>query len=119
MPSAASPPPSRPPGSGLDGAAGATIVDEDASLQRLVTLLRNAEEPLTIAEIGDAGISQPAVSVYELELAGYEVDRVRRPRRDGAPVPAFRLSREPPRTEDEEDAHPPRRSLARLRHRTA
>jgi biotin operon repressor len=41
--------------------------------------LRDAgDRPVSLAELRERGIANPAAVIYELELAGYEIDRVHR-----------------------------------------
>jgi hypothetical protein len=50
-----------------------------ADRARLLHLLRGDEsEPLTIADLLDRGVQMPGQAIYELELAGYPVERVYR-----------------------------------------
>lgn len=45
---------------------------------RLLDLLASAEsDPLTITELRDRGVHNPGHAIYELELDGYQVERVR------------------------------------------
>lgn len=62
---------------GLDGGAG---VDRS----RLLRLLGNRDHPLTIGELRELGVERPGEAIYELELEGYPVERVRRHRSSGA-----------------------------------
>ena len=49
----------------------------DRDLARLLALLEaNTTGGVTIAALREAGIDAPAQAVYELQLAGYEVERV-------------------------------------------
>ena len=42
-------------------------------------VLRDAgERPVSLVELRERGIANPAAVLYELELAGYEIDRVHR-----------------------------------------
>ena len=65
-----------------------------AELTRVLALLEGAEEQaLTIAELRAHGIGTPGQSIYELQLAGYPIQRVHHHRRaSGCPVLAYRLS---------------------------
>ena len=45
----------------------------------VIRVLRDAgERPVSLAELRERGIGNPAAVIYELELAGYEIDRVHR-----------------------------------------
>ena len=48
----------------------------DRSAERLLDLLTYSGWPLTIDELREHGVSPPAQAIYELQLAGYEIDRV-------------------------------------------
>ena len=64
-----------------------------AELTRVLALLESAEEhALTISELRAHGIGTPGQSVYELQLAGYPIERVHRRRgASGCTVLAYRL----------------------------
>jgi biotin operon repressor len=57
-------------------------VPPDLAHQRqeaLLRVLRDAgDRPVSLAELRERGIANPAAVIYELELAGYEIDRVHR-----------------------------------------
>ena len=60
---------------------------------RLLTLLgADGVGGRTIGELRERGIQAPAQAIYELQLAGYEIDRVSVPRSDGRPSVCYRLS---------------------------
>jgi hypothetical protein len=65
-----------------------------AELTRVLALLESAEEhALTIAELQAHGIVTPGQSVYELQLAGYPIERVHHRRgASGGTVLAYRLN---------------------------
>jgi biotin operon repressor len=45
----------------------------------VIRALRDAgDRPLSLPELRERGIANPAAVIYELELAGYEIDRVHR-----------------------------------------
>jgi hypothetical protein len=45
----------------------------------VLRVLRDAgERPVSLAELRERGIGNPGAVIYELELAGYEIDRVHR-----------------------------------------
>ena len=45
----------------------------------MLRVLRDAgERPVSLAELRERGIGNPGAVIYELELAGYEIDRVHR-----------------------------------------
>lgn len=45
----------------------------------VLRLLRDAgDRPVPLAELRERGIGNPGAVIYELELAGYEIDRVHR-----------------------------------------
>jgi len=45
----------------------------------VIRALRDAgDRPVSLAELRERGIANPAAVIYELELAGYEIDRVHR-----------------------------------------
>jgi biotin operon repressor len=45
----------------------------------VVRALRDAgDRPVSLPELRERGIANPAAVIYELELAGYEIDRVHR-----------------------------------------
>ena len=77
----------------------------------LVAMLpATGERPVGMGQLVGAGITSPAQRIYELELAGYRIERVRVADPDGKrPVMGYRLADRP--------APPPRRRswLARLR----
>ena len=64
-----------------------------AELTRVLALLERAEEhAMTISELRAHGIATPGQSVYELQLAGYPIQRVRHRRgASGCTVVAYRL----------------------------
>ena len=64
-----------------------------AELTRVLSLLESAEEhAMTISELRAHGIATPGQSVYELQLAGYPIQRVRHRRgASGCTVVAYRL----------------------------
>lgn len=49
---------------------------KDRSAEHLLDLLTRSGWPLTIEELREHGVSPPAQAIYELQLAGYEIDRV-------------------------------------------
>ena len=45
----------------------------------MLRVLRDAgDRPVSLAELRERGIGNPAAVIYELELAGWEIDRVHR-----------------------------------------
>jgi biotin operon repressor len=45
----------------------------------LLKALRDAgDRPVSLPELRERGIANPAAMIYELEIAGYEIDRVHR-----------------------------------------
>ena len=45
----------------------------------MLRALRDAgDRPVSLPELRERGIANPAAVIYELELAGYEIDRVHR-----------------------------------------
>ena len=45
----------------------------------MLRVLREAgDRPMSLPELRERGIANPAAVIYELELAGYEIDRVHR-----------------------------------------
>jgi biotin operon repressor len=45
----------------------------------VIRALRDAgDRPVSLPELRERGIANPAAVIYELELAGYEIDRVHR-----------------------------------------
>ncbi len=47
--------------------------------ETLLKALRDAgDRPLSLPELHERGIANPAAMIYELEIAGYEIDRVHR-----------------------------------------
>jgi biotin operon repressor len=45
----------------------------------VLRVLRDAgDRPVSLPELRERGIANPAAVIYELELAGYEIDRVHR-----------------------------------------
>ena len=45
----------------------------------MLRALRDAgDRPVSLAELRERGIANPGAVIYELELAGYEIDRVHR-----------------------------------------
>jgi hypothetical protein len=64
----------------------------DRHLTRLLRLLETDQDGgLTIAALRERGIETPAMSVYELQLAGYEIERVPCEHRNGRTTLAYRL----------------------------
>jgi biotin operon repressor len=57
-------------------------VPQDLAQRRqdaVLRVLRDAgDRPVSLAELRERGIANPAAVIYELELAGYEIDRVHR-----------------------------------------
>ncbi len=71
----------------------ADAVARDDQQERLVrVLVRRAGEPVTYAELRDAGIELPASLVSEIELAGAEIDRCYTIGPGGRPLAAVRLA---------------------------
>ena len=59
---------------------------------RVLTLLEaNQTGGLTIAALRERGVKAPAQAVYELQLAGYEIDRVTFENPDGHATLGYRL----------------------------
>jgi len=47
--------------------------------EHLLRVLHDAgDRPVSLVELRERGIANPAAVIYELELAGYEIDRVHR-----------------------------------------
>jgi biotin operon repressor len=47
--------------------------------ESLLKALRDAgDRPVSLPELRERGIANPAAMIYELEIAGYEIDRVHR-----------------------------------------
>ncbi|HEX2105219.1 MAG TPA: helix-turn-helix domain-containing protein [Solirubrobacteraceae bacterium] len=47
--------------------------------ETLLKALRDAgDRPVSLRELRERGIANPAAMIYELEIAGYEIDRVHR-----------------------------------------
>ena len=68
----------------------------DRDVMRLLGLLEtNQGGALTIAALRERGIETPAMSVYELQLAGYEIERVHCERPDGYTTLGYRLRAAP------------------------
>jgi biotin operon repressor len=57
-------------------------VPHDLARRRQDTVLRAlrdaGDRPVSLVELRERGIANPAAVIYELELAGYEIDRVHR-----------------------------------------
>jgi biotin operon repressor len=57
-------------------------VSRDLAQQRQETILRAlrdaGDRPVSLVELRERGIANPAAMIYELEIAGYEIDRVHR-----------------------------------------
>jgi biotin operon repressor len=57
-------------------------VPQDLARRRQDVMLRVLREagdrPVSLPELRERGIANPAAVIYELELAGYEIDRVHR-----------------------------------------
>lgn len=67
----------------------------DRDVARLVALLgSDPSRAMTIAELREHGIGAPAQAIYELQLAGWQVDRVPVTQGDGAGASGYRLSSE-------------------------
>jgi len=74
----------------------------DRDLTRVLALLEaNRTRGLTIAALRERGIKTPAISVYELQLAGYEIERVPCERPDGRTTLGHRLRAAPVPTIDQ------------------
>ena len=74
----------------------------DRDLTRVLSLLEaNRGAALTIAALRERGIETPAMSVYELQLAGYEIERVLCERPDGFTMLGYRLRAAPVPTIDQ------------------
>jgi hypothetical protein len=64
----------------------------DRDLARLLALLEaDPAGALTIADLRERGLKAPAQAVYELQLAGYEIDRVHFQDPDGRRTPGYCL----------------------------
>ena len=64
----------------------------DRDQSRVLRLLEaNQDGGLTVAVLRERGIEAPALTVYELQLAGYEIDRVPCQRSDGLATLGYRL----------------------------
>ena len=73
---------------------GAAALPTDPNLARLLMLLGRANgTPFTISALRDSGIVTPGQAIYELQLAGYTIDRVPIHRADGHTGFAYRLYR--------------------------
>jgi biotin operon repressor len=57
-------------------------VSPNLAQQRQETILRAlrdaGDRPVSLVELRERGIANPAAMIYELEIAGYEIDRVHR-----------------------------------------
>jgi hypothetical protein len=74
----------------------------DRDLTRVLGLLEaNRAGGLTIAALRERGIETPAMSVYELQLAGYEIERVPCERPDGRTTLGYRLRATPAPASDQ------------------
>ena len=73
----------------------------DRDLSRVLSLLEGGQDgALTIAALRERGIGAPALTLYELQLAGYEIERVPYKNADGHTSPSYRLCAAPaPATE--------------------
>jgi hypothetical protein len=49
----------------------------DQRLRRALELLSESDRPMTFADLRAAGVENPAVTVYDLELAGEPIEHVR------------------------------------------
>ena len=60
----------------------ASVTTRDLARRRqdiVIRVLRDAgDRPVSLPELRERGIANPAAVIYELELAGYEIDRVHR-----------------------------------------
>ena len=64
----------------------------DRELARALALLQGDRAgPVTIAALRERGVKAPAQAVYELQLAGYEIDRVPCRCSDGHTTQGYRL----------------------------
>jgi hypothetical protein len=58
------------------------VTARDAAARRHDTVLRAlrdaGDRPVGLAELRERGIANPGALIYELELAGYQIDRVHR-----------------------------------------
>ena len=74
----------------------------DRDLTRVLGLLEaNRTRGLTIAALRERGIETPAIRVYELQVAGYEIERVPCERPDGHTTLGYRLRAAPVPTIDQ------------------
>jgi hypothetical protein len=68
----------------------------DRDPTRVLRLLEaNQGGALTIAALRERGVDTPAMSVYELQLAGHEIERVACERPDGRATLGYRLRAAP------------------------
>ena len=81
----------RPVGGHIESAPPAKAHERDLT-QLLALLGEHGVGGRTIGELRERGIHAPAQAIYELQLAGYEIDRVSVPRSDGRPSMCYRLS---------------------------
>jgi hypothetical protein len=64
----------------------------DQNLERLLALLGGEHAAgATVAELLASGVSSPAQSVYELQLAGYDIERVYRCQTGRGPTVSYHL----------------------------
>ncbi|HSO99478.1 MAG TPA: hypothetical protein VLP43_11040 [Solirubrobacteraceae bacterium] len=74
----------------------------DRDLPRVLALLEaNRGAGVTIATLRERGIETPAMSVYELQLAGCQIERVLCERPDGCTTLGYRLRAAPVPTTDQ------------------
>ena len=66
--------------------------ERDRELARALALMQGDRAgPVTIAALRERGVKAPAQAVYELQLAGYEIDRVPCRCSDGHTTQGYRL----------------------------
>lgn len=53
-----------------------TADDHDRNQRRALELLQSHAAPMTRAELAEQGVRNPAQTIYELQLAGYRIDRL-------------------------------------------
>jgi len=89
----------------------------DRNVERLLVLL--GEQDMTIAALHAHGIRSPAQSVYDLQLAGYPIDRFRLNHDSGRSSVQYRLSARQQFAHPRQQLAHPRQQLAHPRQQLA
>jgi hypothetical protein len=69
------------------------LSEADRNAERLLTLLGDSD--MTISQLRDRGVRFPAQGLYDLQLAGYPIERIRMTDRGGGQLVTYRLAPAP------------------------